>query len=59
MKFGQALLNINSLVANDTWQLFLDMHQYNPYVKEIRQKLIDQLIKLDKKIEEEVHHAHD
>ena len=54
----KALLNINSMVANDTWQLFLDMHQYNPYVKEIRQKLIDQLITLDKKIAEAAHHVH-
>ena len=48
----QALLNINKMVVNDTWQLFLDMHQYNPYVKEIRRKFIDQLIRLDKKIEQ-------
>lgn len=48
----QALLNINNMVANNTWQLFLDMHQYNPYVKAIRQKFIEQLISLDQKIEE-------
>jgi prephenate dehydrogenase len=46
----KALLSIQSMVANDTWQLFLDMQQYNPYVKEIRQKFIDQLITLDKQI---------
>lgn len=48
----QALLNMNNMVTNDTWQLFLDMQQYNPYVKEMRQKLINQLITLDEKIEE-------
>lgn len=48
----KALLNINNMVANDTWQLFLDMHQYNPFAKEIRHKLITQLISIDKNIEE-------
>jgi prephenate dehydrogenase len=48
----KALLNIHSMVANDTWQLFLDMHRYNPYVKAIRQKLIDELTQIDYKIGE-------
>lgn len=46
----QALLNINNMVVNDKRQLFLDMHRYNPYTQEIRQKLIRQLMKIDNEI---------
>lgn len=46
----QALLNINNMVVNDSWRLFLDMHQYNAYTKQIRKKFIHQLIKLDEAI---------
>lgn len=46
----EALLNINHMVMHDSWRLFLDMHQYNPYTKEIRQKLIAQLITVDEEI---------
>lgn len=48
----QALLNINNMVVNDTWRLFLDMHQYNPYTKQIRKKFIHQLVKLDQAIDD-------
>lgn len=48
----QALLNINQMVVNDTWRLFLDMHQYNPYTKQIRKKFIHQLVKLEQAIED-------
>lgn len=46
----QALLNINSMVINDRRQLFLDMHKYNPYTKDVRQKFIRELIKIDDEI---------
>ncbi|MBS0349589.1 MAG: prephenate dehydrogenase/arogenate dehydrogenase family protein [Proteobacteria bacterium] len=46
----QALLNINQMVVNDTWRLFLDMHQYNPYTRQIRQRFIHQLTKLEEAI---------
>ncbi|CAM2939525.1 T-protein [Legionella steigerwaltii] len=46
-----ALLNINGMVANDTWQLFFDMHHYNPYTREVRQKLISQLVNVNKYFE--------
>lgn len=49
----QALLNINRMVIHDSWQLFLDMHKYNPYASDIRQKLIIEL----QKINEEVNHV--
>jgi prephenate dehydrogenase len=45
-----ALLNINTMVNNDTWQLFLDMHRYNPYTKAIREKFIQQLAQINHKI---------
>ncbi len=45
-----ALLSINKMVINDTWQLFLDMHKYNPYTQEIRRKLILALNKIDYEI---------
>lgn len=48
----QALLNINHMVVNDTWRLFLDMHRYNPYAKTIRKKLIHQLNQLEEAIEQ-------
>jgi len=48
----QTLLNINNMVVNDTWRLFLDMHQYNPYTKQIRKKFIHQLVKLDQAIDD-------
>jgi prephenate dehydrogenase len=48
----QALLRINQMVLNDTWRLFLDMHQYNPYTKQIRKKFIHQLVKLDQAIDD-------
>jgi prephenate dehydrogenase len=48
----QALLNINTMVINDTWRLFLDMHQYNPYTKQIRKKFVHQLMKLDQAIDD-------
>ncbi len=46
----QALLNINAMVVNDAWQLFLDMHRYNPYAKAIRQSFLKQLGALDRSI---------
>ncbi len=47
----QALVNINKMVVNDSWRLFLDMHQYNSYAKSIRQKLIHQLLQIEKAID--------
>lgn len=47
----QALLNINQMVVNDTWRLFLDMHQYNPYTRQMREKFLHQLTKLNEAIE--------
>ena len=49
----ERLLTVNETVNNDTFELFLDMHQYNPYSKKIRKDIISSLKKLDKKIVEE------
>ena len=35
------LMHILGVVSHDTWQLFEDMHTYNPYAKEKREAFID------------------
>ena len=35
------LMHILGVVSHDTWQLFEDMHAYNPYAKQTRQAFID------------------
>lgn len=44
------LLRMNDMVQNDTWQLFYDMQNYNPYTGKIRRQLIVSLQKLNKKL---------
>ncbi len=46
----ESLLRINSLVNNDTWQLFFDMQTYNPYTPFMRLILRQSLADLDEKI---------
>lgn len=46
----ERLLTVNETVENDTWQLFKDMHKYNPYSKALRKKFVDSLKVLEKKI---------
>ena len=43
----QRLLHILGVVSNDTWQLFEDMHHYNPYAKEKRQAFMQAMLKVD------------
>jgi prephenate dehydrogenase len=38
-------------VAHDTWQLFYDMHRYNPYAKEKRSAFKQAMQKIDEQIE--------
>ncbi len=47
----ERLLSVNETVNNDTWQLFWDMQKYNPETKRIRKQLIQEMINLNKKIE--------
>jgi prephenate dehydrogenase len=46
----ESLLNISSLVNNDTWQLFFDMQRYNPYAAEMRRTLRKGLDDLEARI---------
>ncbi len=41
------LLRMNDMVNNDTWQLFYDMQNYNPYTQKIRNTFLKSLQKLD------------
>ena len=41
------LLQILEVVENDTWQLFVDMHRYNPYAKAKRSAFMDIAKKID------------
>lgn len=46
----QALINMQQMVDNDSWQLFMDMQKYNPYAKKIRQQFIKQLNSIECKL---------
>lgn len=46
----ERLLLVNETVNNDSWQLFLDMHRYNPYARKIRRKFLEEAGKIDRKI---------
>jgi prephenate dehydrogenase len=61
-EFGAAELNIDSegykrllhildVVEHDTWQLFYDMHRYNPYAKEKRAAFMQAMQKIDHRLE--------
>ena len=45
------LLHILEVVENDTWQLFYDMHRYNPYAREKRAAFIQAMQHIDKQID--------
>ena len=45
------LLNILDVVEHDTWQLFCDMHRYNPYAKEKRAAFMQAMQKINEQIE--------
>ena len=47
-----SLLAVNSMVQNDTWQLFFDMQKFNPYTKDIRDKFVQGLKKIEDKIKQ-------
>jgi prephenate dehydrogenase len=44
------LMKILETVENDTWQLFVDMNDYNPYAKELRKKMISSMTSIDQKL---------
>jgi len=45
------LLHILEVVENDTWQLFYDMHRFNPYAREKRAAFMQAMQKIDRQIE--------
>lgn len=46
----ERLLKVMETVTNDSFQLFLDMQNFNPYAKEARERFIESLKNVDKKI---------
>jgi len=46
----EALRRIDSVVNNDTWELFFDMQRYNPYTLNIREKLLKKIRDLNRGI---------
>lgn len=46
----QKLLEIIEQTCNDTWQLFVDLQQNNPYTKQMREELHDSLEKIYDKL---------
>lgn len=46
----QRLLRILDVVENDTWQLFEDMHRFNPYALEARQNFMEAMQAIEKRI---------
>lgn len=47
----EALRRIDSVVNNDTWELFFDIQKFNPYTRTVRQKLLKKLRELNHKSE--------
>ena len=45
------LLRILEVVERDTWQLFVDMHRYNPYAKEKRIAFMNIMAEINSKLE--------
>jgi prephenate dehydrogenase len=46
------LLHILEVVEHDTWQLFYDMHRYNPYAKEKRAGFTQAMQKINERLED-------
>ncbi len=46
------LLHILGVVENDTWQLFVDMHRYNPFAKEIRETFMDAMQSISQRLDQ-------
>jgi prephenate dehydrogenase len=44
------LMHILGVVSHDTWQLFEDMHIYNPYAKQKRQAFIDAITDIHERL---------
>jgi prephenate dehydrogenase len=44
------LLHILEVVEHDTWQLFSDMHRYNPYAKEKRSEFMEAMRRIEDRL---------
>jgi len=44
------LLHILEVVEHDTWQLFADMHRYNPYAKEKRSEFMEAMRRIEDRL---------
>lgn len=47
------LLHILDVVEHDTWQLFYDMHRYNPYAHEKRAALMQAMQKINDQLQKD------
>jgi prephenate dehydrogenase len=45
------LMHILGVVSHDTWQLFEDMHRYNPYARQTRQAFIDAMADIHERLD--------
>jgi prephenate dehydrogenase len=48
------LLHILEVVEHDTWQLFVDMHRYNPYARETRVKFTEAMHSIENRIHDPI-----
>lgn len=46
----QRLLQILDVTSNDTWQLFEDMHRYNPYAQDKRKMFLEAMEKVNQQL---------
>jgi prephenate dehydrogenase len=46
----QRLMHILGVVSHDTWQLFEDMHTFNPFAKQTRQAFIDAMTAMHERL---------
>ena len=53
------LLHVLEVVENDTWQLFVDMHRYNPHADKHRSEMIAAINLVNRKLEESMEERHD
>jgi prephenate dehydrogenase len=53
------LLHVLEVVENDTWQLFVDMHHYNPHAQQHRAELIAAITRVGNKLEKSMEERHD
>jgi len=48
----QKLLEIIEQTCNDSWQLFFDLQQYNPYTRDMRNRLAASLSEVKNRLDE-------